>query len=995
MPDEARLVGAFLLALGAAFAATPAAIALAGRTHFHDRPVGYKEHATPTPYLGGAAVVGAFLVAAAFLGGEFARLSPIVACSCALWALGTLDDRRGLAAWPRVIAECAAAIILWSTGLGWNLLPGNAADLALSVVWVVGLVNAFNLIDNMDGAAATLAVITAAAVGTLALIEGDVALAVLTFGLAGACLGFLPYNLASPARIFLGDGGSLPIGFVVAASIMALPIGDELGFEHLLAAVLLAGLPVLDTTLVSVSRRRAGISLLTAGRDHLTHRLAVRLGSARTVALSLGAVQAALGAVAIGVVQVGHGSVAVAWTIWFLVATAAIVLLETSAWAPEREAASPATATSSRARTGRRLSGPEGTSLVEAVVIGFIAVSCGLSPFLYGFYDVAVWGPIALGMLAALLGLLIARPAAPRRGALLAAGALAATWIWAVASTGWAESADQAMTEANRWLLYAALFGVLVLLLRSDRLGAVVAGAGTAAISAFGVYLLARMLTGSAEELFFAGRLNEPLGYINGQAGYLLLGVWPLVALAERARSRLAGAGAVAGAVALLGVVLLGQTRAVLPALLLSMFVLLLIVPGRTRRAWALASMACGVAVALGPVLEVYDSVGGGTAHPDAGVIREAALAIALGAVISGALWAALMTAGPALSRSLGAKRSRTLVWVPLGVAALVAGVIGLAAVNDPVGRVGDEYRSFVKLDTSASSSSRFTTGAGNRYDYWRVAWNQFRDEPLHGVGAGNYDRTYFLERRTTEDIRQPHSIELQALSELGLVGAAALALFLAAVLFGFARRARAARTDLQSRGLAVAAGGTFLVWLVHTSVDWLHLIPGVTGLALASAAVLVGPWRMPAAERATAVRRTVVLACAVVIVFGAALVGRSALAEKYRADAQELTQVAPARAIAKADDSLALDDEPLDTYYAKAAAYARLDDYARARRTLLEATRREPHDFVTWGLLGDLAVRRGELAQARRAYTQAARLNPRNPALAALAKEPASALRK
>ena len=106
-------------------------------------------------------MLGGFLAAAALLGGDFARLSPIVACACALWALGTLDDRRGLGAWPRVAAECVAAIVLWSTGLGWDLLPGDAGDLALTVVWVVGLVNAFNLMDNMDGAAATLAAITA------------------------------------------------------------------------------------------------------------------------------------------------------------------------------------------------------------------------------------------------------------------------------------------------------------------------------------------------------------------------------------------------------------------------------------------------------------------------------------------------------------------------------------------------------------------------------------------------------------------------------------------------------------------------------------------------------------------------------------------------------------------------------------------------------------------------------------------------------------------
>jgi len=256
-------------------------------------------------------------------------------------------------------------------------------------------------------------------------------------------------------------------------------------------------------------------------------------------------------------------------------------------------------------------------------------------------------------------------------------------------------------------------------------------------------------------------------------------------------------------------------------------------------------------------------------------------------------------------------------------------------------------------------------------------------------VGAGNYDRTYFLERRTAEDIRQAHSVEMQVLGELGLPGLAALALFIIAVLAGFARRARAARSSLEERGLAVAAGGAFLVWLLHTSVDWLHLIPGVTGLALAFAAVLVGPWRSSAVGSATVTRRAVVLACTVLIVVGAVLVGRSALADSYSSDARDLLDSAPARAIAKANDSLALDDEAVNTYYVKAAAYARVDDYRRARSTLLEAARREPHDFVTWGLIGDLAVRRGELGQARRAYARASQLNPRNRALAQLAKNP------
>jgi UDP-GlcNAc:undecaprenyl-phosphate/decaprenyl-phosphate GlcNAc-1-phosphate transferase len=987
LPDEARLIGAFLLALSAAFAATPAAIALAGRTNFHDQPVGYKGHGRPTPYLGGAAVLGGFLLAAALVGGEFARLSPIVVSTCALWALGTLDDRVGLAAWPRLTAECVAAIVLWSTGLGWNVFPGDAADLALTVLWVVGLVNAFNLMDNMDGAAATVAAVTSVMVGLLAAIQGDIALAILALALAGACVGFLPYNLSSPARIFLGDGGSLPIGFVVAASIMALPFGVELGFEHLLVGILLAGLPVLDTALVSVSRRRAGRSLFQGGRDHLTHRLVTRLGTARTVALTLGTIQASLGAVAIGVVELGRGSAVLAWSIWFVVAVAAIALLETSSWAPDRSTP-PARASPPTGAARPPARHPEHPSPVEALVIAFIAVSCGLSPFLYGFYEVGVWGPIALGMLAALLGLLVARPAAPRPGALVAAGALALFWLWALLSPGWAESADQALTDANRLLLYAALFGVLVLLLRDDRLGTIVVAAGAATIVAFGGYLIVRMLVGSAGELFLQGRLNEPLGYVNGQAGFLLVGVWPLVALAERARQPWLAGAAAAGVSALLALVLLGQTRSVLPAVALSILAMLVFVPGRARRAWVLVAAACGLAVALGPVLEVYDSTGGAS-RPGEGVIREAAIAILLGSLLAGVLWALLAAFGPAAVRRLdGPARARAAALAPLAILAL-GGVLAVAAsVDDPVDSVRNEYRSFTELQADSGASTRFATGGGNRYDYWRVAWRQFQDEPIRGLGAGNYDRTYFVERHTDEDIRQAHSIELQTLGELGLIGGALLLTFLVAVGLGFARRARAARVDLRSRGLAVAAGGAFTVWLVQTSVDWMHLIPGLTGIVLCSAAVLVGPWRSERAPRSGPARIAVVAVGAVVVLLAAVLVGRAALAHRYVGEGRELLASDPVAALDKARSSLDLNDEALPAYYLEAAAWARLNEYARARGALDAAAAREPHDFVTYALLGDLATRRGEDRQALRDYRRALRLNPRSEALVAAVAE-------
>jgi tetratricopeptide (TPR) repeat protein len=127
----------------------------------------------------------------------------------------------------------------------------------------------------------------------------------------------------------------------------------------------------------------------------------------------------------------------------------------------------------------------------------------------------------------------------------------------------------------------------------------------------------------------------------------------------------------------------------------------------------------------------------------------------------------------------------------------------------------------------------------------------------------------------------------------------------------------------------------------------------------------------------------------AVAIVVGAVLVGRSALAEHYREQARDALPENPARALQKTRDSLNLNDEALPTYYVRSAAYARLGRYQPARAALVEATRREPHDFLPWALRGDLAARRGERRQAARDYRRALALNPRDGSLSALAADP------
>ncbi len=649
--------------------------------------------------------------------------------------------------------------------------------------------------------------------------------------------------------------------------------------------------------------------------------------------------------------------------------------------------------------------GSPGKALGEAApergsraLLVLLVAGCGLAPAFGGLYRLSLWGPIALALLALLFALIVARPVALRRCAIAAVLGLAGLWLWSLLSISWAESADRAALEASRWLLYLAFFSILVLTIRSDRVARLVVGLAGFAVAAFAAYLCVALLLPGSSDLFLDARLNYPLGYWNGQIGYLLIGLWPLVAVAERSPRRALAGAALSAVVVLGGLAVLTQTRAVVPATVVSALVVCVAVPGRKKRLWALALIALTVVVSASGLLDVYGQTRPGARQPDEGTIRSSVLILLLSAAAAGALWWGLRHV---FEVSLGPRaRPRWLSAASAGglVAVLVAtGGLGLVVAGDPISAVDDQIEAFKRLDVRASqaATSRFASAGGNRYDYWRIALRQFEEEPLRGLGAGNYNQTYYLERRTAEDIRQPHSIELQTLAELGLVGLMALALFVGAVLAGFVRRSSRARFDPGEAMIAVGAGGAFLFWLVHTSVDWLHLIPGVTGIALCAAAVLVAPWtpHRQAEGVSSMLRLATIGVCGLVVLVGATLVGRATLADKYRSDSQESVDEDPGRALEQAGDSLALNDESLPAYYAKATALARMDNYDGARATLLEATRREPHNFVPWGLLGDLALRRGDLVQARSDYGRASELNPRNAGLSSLAKNPRAGL--
>ena len=305
MPTEAAAIGAFTVAFLTVLASTPLAIRVANRTGFYDQPGGYKVHPRATPYLGGTAVVaGISLAALVFIGADSTTFTVLIGAAVLL-AVGTTDDRRTVRPSVRIAVTGAAAVALWASGAGWSVFGNDAANLALTIVWVIGLVNAFNLMDNMDGAAVTVAAVSGTGVAALALINDDAALATLALALVGACIGFLKYNLASPARIYLGDGGSMPIGFVLSAAVMSLPEMSVSGVPTLIPAALLVGLVIFDTTLVIVSRSRRRMRIWSGARDHVTHRLLPLVGSPRAVAVILALVQTILAGLAIAVADLG------------------------------------------------------------------------------------------------------------------------------------------------------------------------------------------------------------------------------------------------------------------------------------------------------------------------------------------------------------------------------------------------------------------------------------------------------------------------------------------------------------------------------------------------------------------------------------------------------------------------------------------------------------------------------------------------------------------
>jgi UDP-GlcNAc:undecaprenyl-phosphate/decaprenyl-phosphate GlcNAc-1-phosphate transferase len=296
----------FGIAFAASVLATFAVRAAARRLKLVAKPRPDRWHRKPTALFGGVGIFAGFL--AAYLVRRPAAMDGdvlLAVCASGMFLLGLVDDKIQLRPSAKLIGQIVCATLFTTFGLRLHWLPNPILDQGLTIFWLVGVTNALNLLDNIDGAAAGIAAIAGAYLVYFCHHAGHVESAAMAAAFTGAVIGFLIFNF-NPASIFMGDCGSLFLGFFLGGLSL---VNSEVGARKNILAVLsipvlLLLLPILDTTLVTISRRYHGRPASQGGRDHTSHRLVAIGMSERRATLTLWFIAAASGGLAVLVTNV-------------------------------------------------------------------------------------------------------------------------------------------------------------------------------------------------------------------------------------------------------------------------------------------------------------------------------------------------------------------------------------------------------------------------------------------------------------------------------------------------------------------------------------------------------------------------------------------------------------------------------------------------------------------------------------------------------------------
>ncbi len=633
-------------------------------------------------------------------------------------------------------------------------------------------------------------------------------------------------------------------------------------------------------------------------------------------------------------------------------------------------------------------------------------------------YPLTHWAPGAVFLLALLVATAWAAPPRLREAPValrVAIACLALYTILSFLSILWAQVPADAWEGANRTLLYLLVFALFSLWPMRGVPAALLLSAWLVATIALAAYVLLHVDGASSPAaLFSEGRLKYPAGYENAAAACWCMALWPALLLARARRLWPWLRGVLAGGAVLLGdLALLSQSRGSLFATVAMLILVFALLPGRVRTVLVLVPVAGAIGLTAPTVLHVGDRLlHGGDVRSALHAATVATFVAALAAGLLVALGAVVERRELLPEHAVAKLRRAVAAGAVLVLVALLAG--GWAASGNPIKRVEHGWQTF-KGGYSADNAhvNRLFSGLGSgRYDFYRVALDEFLAHPLLGIGADNFQQQYLEHGHEGQTPHYPHSVELRTLSQTGLVGSLVALVGLLAALLVAARAvlgARASLPDPLAAAVAAAALAGFAYWLVHGSVDWFWEFAGLgapafalLGLACAlvprralasraeaaepSGATGAGETSRSGGERRGAWRRrTGALAWRPLAIGAGGLLALAAaaslvapwLSQVQTDNAAKVWPTAPRAAYAdleRAAGENPLSDEP---YLLAGSIALRFDDLARADREFSRALQRTPTDTYALLELGAIASASGQRQRALALLRRARRLNP------------------
>jgi O-Antigen ligase len=610
---------------------------------------------------------------------------------------------------------------------------------------------------------------------------------------------------------------------------------------------------------------------------------------------------------------------------------------------------------------------------------------------------IAVWGwqagayfgvdflPGAIVLLLLLAALLLVAPWPARLGgpARIAPIALAALAGWTLLSAHWSPAPDVAVSDGQRVVAYAVAFALglwLCLLLGRRMLLSLAPLAGAGAAVAL-VTLIALWIGSDAAEFFEEdATLRYPLGYRNAVAAFFVMGIWPMLTLAAsreldwRLRGVLLGCASLSAQLSVLA-----QSRGSVFATVVAAGVLVAAHPSRLRiLAWTALAVLPAV-LALPWLLDVYQE-GAGKSPESIPALHTACGAMALSSGFAVLLGLAVARADPAIwvSERTG-RRIGTVLLAGLGVLILIGGVALARTEGGPAGFVSRQVDELTAGSPDLQGSRFGLDLRSERGDLWRVALDDFARSPLTGEGAGGFRFSYLLDRESSLQPEDPHSVELLMAGELGLPGLLLFATFVVAAAIAVlrARRLGPAAAALSAGALAVAA-----YWLLHASVEWFWAYPAITLPAAFALGAAVAPAVLhPAGGDRSRAR----LALAAAAGLAALTLLPFLLSDRYTKNALRTSDLDRAYSdLEQAADLNPFSDAPLA---AEAVIAEEAGDRQRALAALDRAERRVPDEWTLYYLEARILAPI-DPPGARRALERAQALNPRGPEIPELAEE-------